>query len=114
MAASCRCNAALMDERMPILRLRTACGAGPSTHAFEIGAGTGQATGRLLDLGWTATAIEPDARLSEVLCARCRPKAPGRLGIHTIPFEQADLPETTFEPGIGATSFHVTNPTTNT
>lgn len=86
--------------------LRTACGAGPSTNAFEIGPGTGQATERLLDLGWTVTAIEPDSRLSDVLSARCKPKAPGRLAIHTIPFEEADLPETTFDLGIAATSFH--------
>jgi ubiquinone/menaquinone biosynthesis C-methylase UbiE len=86
--------------------LRTTCGAGPSTQVFEIGPGTGQATEKLLDLGCTVTAIEPDNRLADVLRAKCKSKTPGHLSVHIAAFEDVDFPDATFDLGIAATSFH--------
>src|SRR6476469_8280415 len=47
--------------------LRTTCQLGPATKVFEIGAGTGQATFRLLEHGCRVTAVEPDTRLAAML-----------------------------------------------
>jgi len=79
------------------------CDLGPGTRVLEIGPGTGQATGPLLDLGATITAIELGPELAE----RLRRNHPGRALTVTVgPFE--DLP---VEPGsvdliAAATSFH--------
>ena len=45
------------------------CG-GPPTEVVELGAGTGKATGLLLELGAPLTAIEPDARMAALLRRR--------------------------------------------
>lgn len=84
--------------------LRNACGLAPGRAVFEIGAGTGKATRRLLELGADPlVAIEPDPRLAAFLRQACA--APG-LTVHNLPFETADLPEAAFELGFAATSFH--------
>ncbi|MES0210365.1 hypothetical protein NKJ93_14885 [Mesorhizobium sp. M0028] len=45
------------------------CRLAPGTATFEIGAGTGTATRRLLELGASPMlAIEPDSRLATFLC----------------------------------------------
>jgi len=86
--------------------LRERCGLGPSTRAFEIGPGTGLATRPLLAAGATLTAIEPDARLAEVLRRRSPDQ---RLTVLTVPFEEAALSEGGFDLGCSATAFHWLN-----
>lgn len=80
------------------------CGVGIGTAAFEIGAGTGKATGRLLELGVDPlAAIEPDARLADYL----RGALPSpTLAVTPQTFEEAELPETAFDLGLSATAFH--------
>lgn len=90
--------------------LRDLCRVGPETAAFEIGPGTGQATARLLDLGCTVCAIEPDARLAAYLSESLGPAHPGRLTVMQAPFEEAALPSTAFDLGVAATSFHWLDP----
>ena len=75
-------------------------------HAFEIGPGTGKATTPMLNstLGIERiTAIEPDPRLAAWL-RRHQPSP--RLTLIETPFEEAKLPEGTFDLGYAATSFH--------
>jgi SAM-dependent methyltransferase len=84
--------------------LRAECGVGAGTAVFEIGAGTGKATGRLLALGADpVVAIEPDARLADYL-RRALPTS--ALSVTTKTFEDVDLPERTFDLGLSATAFH--------
>ena len=80
------------------------CGLGPGCAAFEVGAGTGIATRRLLAAGADPVfAIEPDARLAEFLRASTAARA---LRVVTAPFETADLASGSFDLGLAATSFH--------
>ncbi len=84
--------------------LLTRCGLGPGVPVFEIGAGTGTATRRLLDLGADPlTAIEPDGRLAGFLREN-NPDA--ALKVVVAPFEDAVLPERGFALGVSATAFH--------
>lgn len=85
--------------------LKEMCGAHQATTAFEVGAGTGQATGPLLDLGCCVTAIEPDERLADHLAERLiRHRA--RLRVLCRTFEEASLPDASFDLGIAAMSLH--------
>ena len=52
----------------------------------EIGAGTGQATRRLLERGWSVTALEPGPALAAV--ARRTVTGVGDLNVVVAPFEQ--------------------------
>jgi SAM-dependent methyltransferase len=80
------------------------CGLATGAATFEIGAGTGTATRRLLELGADPlTAIEPDARLAAYLGERCPSPA---LRVLVEPFETAALDDGTFDLGVSATSFH--------
>lgn len=76
-------------------------------RAFEIGPGTGKATGPMLALGLgSITAVEPDARLAAWLRAALPDP---RLTVLEATFEAADaacLPERGFDLGYAATSFH--------
>jgi len=84
--------------------LRDVCGLGPGGRVFEIGAGTGKATRRLLALGAERlVAIEPDPRLAAFLRRACVAPA---LTVRNMPFETVDLPEAAFDLGFAATSFH--------
>ena len=85
--------------------LRTTCGLKAGTRTFEAGAGTGIATRRLLALGADLVAIEPDIRLAAYL-ESTQPHAAGQLRIEKSTFEDARLPEGTFDLGISATAFH--------
>ncbi|MES2108600.1 MAG: class I SAM-dependent methyltransferase [Bacteroidota bacterium] len=79
------------------------CFAG-GTRTFEIGAGTGIATQRLLEFGaYPLAVIESDRRMAEYLAASM-PEA--NLEIYSIPFEEAELPEGLFDLGFSATAFH--------
>lgn len=84
--------------------LTSRCGVRHTTAAFEIGAGTGIATRRLLELGVDPlVAIEPDPRLAEFL----RTNHPDNsLKVVVSPFEDTALKEASFDLGISATAFH--------
>jgi SAM-dependent methyltransferase len=80
------------------------CGLRRDAAVFEIGAGTGTATRRLLELGAEPlVAIEPDQRLADFLRASNPDKA---LTVMVSPFEDADLENVAFDVGVSATSFH--------
>jgi SAM-dependent methyltransferase len=80
------------------------CGLAPGTATFEIGAGTGTATRRLLDLGADPlVAIEPDSRMAAYLRETIRDEA---LTVTVSSFEDAVLDEAGFDLGISATAFH--------
>lgn len=84
--------------------LSDVCGLRPGAAVFEIGAGTGLATRRLLDFGaGPLIAIEPDPRL-----ARWLGETEGRPGleVRVSTFEDADLPARGFDLGVCATAFH--------
>lgn len=86
------------------------CGDLTGASAFEIGAGTGIATRRLLDLGVNPlTAIEPDTRLATFLRHMISDNA---LTIIPSIFEDAVLPEESFDLGFCATAFHWLNENT--
>jgi hypothetical protein len=84
--------------------LRTRCGLRPGCAMFEVGAGAGTATRRLLAEGADPlVAIEPDPRLADYL--RSTTPSPA-LQVVTATFEDADLPRGGFDLGLAATSFH--------
>jgi SAM-dependent methyltransferase len=80
------------------------CGLAPGAVTFEIGAGTGTATRRLLELGANPLlAVEPDGRLATFLRETIPDKA---LTVVVAPFEEAMLQEAIFDLGLSATAFH--------
>lgn len=80
------------------------CGLARNTATFEIGAGTGTATRRLLQLGANPLlAVEPDERLAAFLRETIPDKA---LTVIVAPFEQVVLQEGNFDLGLSATAFH--------
>jgi SAM-dependent methyltransferase len=84
--------------------LKDRCGLGPGAEVFEIGAGTGKATRRLLEAGANpVVAIEPDARLAAFLTERADSPA---LRVLNETFEAANLPAGAFDLGVSATAFH--------
>ncbi|MDP3852277.1 methyltransferase domain-containing protein [Phenylobacterium sp.] len=84
--------------------LRERCGLRPGTPTFEVGAGTGIATGRLLHIGAAPlAAIEPDPRLAAFLRASLPTED---LQVLAEPFEETPLPSARFDLGLAATSFH--------
>jgi SAM-dependent methyltransferase len=83
------------------------CGLGSGSAVLEIGAGTGQATLPMLDLGAHVTAIEPGAALVRELLART---AGDRLVTIETTFEDALVPEASFDIVASATAFHWVDP----
>ncbi len=84
--------------------LRARCGLGEGTATFEIGAGTGKATRRLLDCGARPLiAFEPDTRLAAFLEGAAASDA---LTVVTSAFEDAALESGAFDLGTSATAFH--------
>ncbi|WP_342239313.1 class I SAM-dependent methyltransferase [Inquilinus sp. OTU3971] len=84
--------------------LRSRCALGPGTATFEIGAGTGKATRRLLESGADPlVAVEPDPRLAEFL--RTAHPDPA-LTVLVSAFEDAALEEAAFDLGVSGTAFH--------
>lgn len=84
--------------------LQARCGLRPGAALFEIGAGTGIATRRLLDLGADpVVAVEPDPRLAGFL-RRNNPGAALRVVVSS--FEDAALEASAFDLGVSATAFH--------
>lgn len=83
--------------------LRQRCRLGPGTTVLEIGPGTGQATGRLLDEGASVTAVE----LGAAMAARLEAKYAGRdLRVEVGAFEEVALDGDVFDLIVAATSFH--------
>ena len=83
------------------------CGLAHCAATFEIGAGTGTATRRLLDLGANPlVAIEPDTRLATYLRETIRDEA---LRVIFSSFEEAALDAASFDLGVSATAFHWLN-----
>ncbi len=84
--------------------LHSRCGLGHGAVTFEVGAGTGTTTRRLLDLGADPLiAVEPDARLADFL----RTNNPDRaLKVLVSAFEDVELEESAFDLGVSATAFH--------
>lgn len=85
--------------------LRTNAAIQTRARAFEIGAGTGQATGPLLAMGCRVTAVEPDQRLAAILQRRLLQYG-AALTIERQTFEEVELPPQYFDLGIAATSMH--------
>ncbi|HME21348.1 MAG TPA: class I SAM-dependent methyltransferase [Acetobacteraceae bacterium] len=80
------------------------CGLARGRAVFEIGAGTGKATRRLLDLGADPlVALEPDPRLAAFLRKTARDAA---LRVIVSSFEDAALNTPSFDLGVCATAFH--------
>jgi SAM-dependent methyltransferase len=83
------------------------CGLVPNAVTFEIGAGTGTATRRLLELGANPLlAVEPDDRLAAFLRETIADEA---LTVVISTFEEAVLREASFDLGLSATAFHWLN-----
>ena len=88
--------------------LRDRCQFGPSSRVLEIGAGSGQATKRLLDAGAHVLAIEPNEALAAQLSARFE-MAEG-LELVVAAFEDAELAPSSFDLVVAATAFHWFDP----
>jgi SAM-dependent methyltransferase len=85
--------------------LRSRCGLRPGTRTFEIGPGTGQATRDLIRPGAAPLVlIEPDERLAAFLQQEFR--AANSVQVRNQTFEDVELPASTFDLGVAATSFH--------
>jgi trans-aconitate methyltransferase len=97
-----RARPAYPDWVFEVLRAR--CGLARDAATFEIGAGTGIATRRLLDLGANPlVAIEPNARLAAYLRETIRDPA---LTVVHASFEDAAFTRAGFDLGVSATAFH--------
>jgi SAM-dependent methyltransferase len=83
--------------------LRQVCGLGPGTDVLEIGPGTGQATGPLLDNGAAVTAVELGAEMAARLVAKYEGPS---LSVEVGAFEEAALEPASFDLIVAATSFH--------
>jgi SAM-dependent methyltransferase len=90
------------DRVYDILRHR--CRFGPTSRVLEIGAGTGQATKRLIGAGAQVVAVEPSEALAEELATRLT-MASG-LEVVASTFEDADLAPSSFDLVAAATAFH--------
>ena len=79
----------------------------PGTRVLEVGPGTGQATGRLLDTGAAVDAVEPGIELSALLRQRFAGRA---LTVQTTALETADLAAGSADAVASATAFHWVDP----
>jgi SAM-dependent methyltransferase len=84
--------------------LRERCDLGPASRVIEIGAGSGQATKRLVEAGAHVVAVEPSAALAELLSGAIR--FPERLQVVVAAFEDVTLPAASFDIAAVATAFH--------
>lgn len=84
--------------------LTSVCGLRCNAVVFEIGAGTGTATRRLLERGANPLiAVEPDPRLAHFLRTNVPDQA---LQVVVAPFEDVSLDSAAFDLGVCATAFH--------
>ena len=78
----------------------------PGYSVLEIGAGSGLATKRLLELGADPlTAVEPDCRFAEQLASLAASHEPKLRIVHQA-FEDVELESGAFDLAVAATSFH--------
>jgi len=86
------------------------CGLADGCRTLEVGAGSGQATRRLLELGaHPLLAVEPDRRFAKALESLA--EASGhRLAPLFTSFESANVPRAEFDLAVCATSFHWLDP----
>ena len=84
------------------------CGLGAGSRVFEVGAGTGQVTVRLAEIGASVTAVEPDSDLAGLLTEKV--DGSPNVSVHVAPFEEDFLPAASFDLGVAATSFHWIDP----
>ncbi len=77
--------------------LRRRCGLRPGTRVLEIGAGTGIATRRLVELGAEVVAVEPDPAMAALL---------PRVEVRVAPFEEVELETAAYDLAVSATAFH--------
>ena len=89
--------------------LQRVCGLGPGSDVLEIGPGTGQATGRLLDCGARVTAVELGAEMAAALEAKYKDQD---LSVVVGAFEEVVLDPASFDLIVAATSFHWIPPET--
>jgi SAM-dependent methyltransferase len=89
--------------------LQEKCGLGPETRVLEIGPGTGQATGRLLECGATVTAVELGAEMAAALEAKFQRQ---NLSVVVGAFEEVAFDSESFDLIVAATSFHWIPPET--
>jgi SAM-dependent methyltransferase len=91
------------DKVFEILQQR--CGLRPGSRTFEIGAGTGLCTRRLIELGASPlVVIEPDERLASFLTGTLGSAA--AIDVRITTFEAADLLLDWFDLGTSASAFH--------
>ena len=82
------------------------CGLADGCRTIEVGAGSGQATRRLLELGARPlVAVEPDAGFADDLEALARSSGGAVVPVFA-PFESAELEEAAFDLAVSATAFH--------
>jgi SAM-dependent methyltransferase len=79
------------------------CGLARGTAVLEIGPGTGQVTRRILSLGATVVAVEPDPAMAAYLASAT---AGADVDIIAGTFEDAILDDARFDLAVAATSFH--------
>ena len=87
--------------------LREQCGLGPGSKVLEVGAGSGQATVPVLDLGAHVTVVEPGANFADQLI---RLGAGRSLRVIVATFEQAVVAEESFDLVVSGTAFHWVDP----
>ena len=87
--------------------LQHVCGLKPGAHVLEIGAGAGQATLPLLQLGAHVTAVEPGPGLTQILTQRAVDLP---LRVITATFEEVSVPHAAFDLVVSATAFHWIDP----
>jgi SAM-dependent methyltransferase len=88
--------------------LRDRCQLGPTSRVVEIGAGSGQATKRLLEVGAHVVAVEPSEALAGQL--RAELTMAQRLEVVVSAFEDVDLAPSSFDLVTAATAFHWLDP----
>ncbi len=88
--------------------LRDRCRLGTTSHVLEVGAGSGEATRRLLETGAHVVALEPNEALAEQLSANLKVAQGLERVVST--FEDAELAPSSFDLVVAATSFHWLDP----
>jgi SAM-dependent methyltransferase len=83
-------------------------GIGPGAAVLEIGCGTGQLTGSLIERGLRVTAVEPGRRL--IAQARARLDGTGDLRFVNARLEEASLPEHHYSAVLSASAIHWIDP----
>lgn len=87
------------------------CGLDQRSNVLEVGAGAGQATIPILELGAHVTAVEPGRNLAnELLNSAAVRNAQHRLRIMNTTYEDAIIEEAAFDLVVAATAFHWVDP----